>query len=365
MFNAEREAYRALQQYKADLQRSKIQLRRSSTVESSISPEDFQYRGRPTEQDRGSIERARRGSDGDNARSTKMKCSQGLALKTQPGLVKWESNYFNHNVNEVGSATETSCANPSGRSITSDLITNQSMSYPPSAFAGSAILGEDPNAQRSRIVRLDELSATTTVRVPTFARQIIARASAFGDFVHHRDTFIIAKAKGGASNKSKPITPPRPIVVNLIRYIDHQTYLSLRLVSRSWSKAIDRVKPPQYPAVYRVPIEVVQQIYYCVLAESTVQSSDATSSINDFNNARHSCRAWMAASLDKRLINWAFVRGGLKIYLYMVEAEFQDPTDTDEDDLAVLWEMSLQLSSYCRSTFFTHEPSPDGALRTL
>ena len=360
MYDAKRESYLALQQYKADLQRSKIQLRRDSNMEPNTSLKDFQDRGRSTEQDRGSIERARRGSDGDNARSTKIKCSQELAPNIQPGPVEWDSKNFNHSVNQIESAAETN------QSAIRYLVPDQFMSYPMSAFAGSAVLREDPNAQQSKTVRFDEPSTTTTtVRVPSFARQIINRSSASGDFVHHRDTFAIARSKRGARNIPRSTALPRPIVANLVKYIDHQTYLSLRFVSRSWSQAVDHVKPPQYPAVYRVPTEVIQQIFYWVLAEKTVRSSHATFSVNNFNNARHSCRAWMAASLDKQLLTYSFVRGGLESNLSVFEARLQDSNETDEDDLAILWEMSLQLARCCKSTFLIHRSAPDGASRTL
>jgi hypothetical protein len=51
------------------------------------------------------------------------------------------------------------------------------------------------------------------------------------------------------------------------------------------------------PAAARLPIEILQQIYHCL-------------SSSNFDAARHTCRLWLFASLDKSLLTSQLIRGG-------------------------------------------------------
>ncbi|KAF2683493.1 hypothetical protein K458DRAFT_478370 [Lentithecium fluviatile CBS 122367] len=55
--------------------------------------------------------------------------------------------------------------------------------------------------------------------------------------------------------------------------------------------------PEDYPASYRAPNEMLQHIYQYL-------------SPKDFNAARHTCRSWMRASLDKNILATMLQRGG-------------------------------------------------------
>lgn len=72
---------------------------------------------------------------------------------------------------------------------------------------------------------------------------------------------------------------------------------ALRLTSRSLYQTLSVIAPPLFPAVYRVPIELLQHIY------------DYLGPV-DFNAARHTCCGWMRASLDRSVLAAMLSRGG-------------------------------------------------------
>ncbi|KAF1845818.1 DUF221-domain-containing protein [Cucurbitaria berberidis CBS 394.84] len=72
---------------------------------------------------------------------------------------------------------------------------------------------------------------------------------------------------------------------------------ALRLSNRVWYRALAAAAPPIFPASYRLPVEVVQQVYDYLGPK-------------DFNAARHTCRGWMRASLTKSLLSTMLTRGG-------------------------------------------------------
>jgi len=113
----------------------------------------------------------------------------------------------------------------------------------------------------------------------------------FGD---HRDTFAIL---GLRHLQSYRIGLPGPFFKRLLRYISFETYLVLRLSCRCWSEAITRERPISTPPVCRVPTEILSKIYTHL-------------DPNDFNAARHTCRAWMITSVEERLLNLMLRRGG-------------------------------------------------------
>lgn len=76
---------------------------------------------------------------------------------------------------------------------------------------------------------------------------------------------------------------PDRFIDSLLSYLTFEDYKNLRLVCRRWNSELPR---PRFPAVHSLPQELLQQIY-------------ARLSPCDFDAARHACRAWYLASLDR------------------------------------------------------------------
>ncbi|KAF1942685.1 hypothetical protein EJ02DRAFT_344890 [Clathrospora elynae] len=85
--------------------------------------------------------------------------------------------------------------------------------------------------------------------------------------------------------------------VLLSPYLETSVWKALRVTNRSWYLALSIAAPPRFPASYHLPVEIVQYVYDYL-------------SPKDFNAARHTCRAWMRASLDKKFLNAMLGRGG-------------------------------------------------------
>lgn len=114
--------------------------------------------------------------------------------------------------------------------------------------------------------------------------------SRFGD---HRDTFAIL---GLRHLQDQRLALPSAFFYNLMSYIDFEAYLAIRLSCRCWSAAITRARPISWPSVSRLPAEVLENVF-------------ARLDPVDFNAARHTCRAWMIASLEQRLMTTMLKRG--------------------------------------------------------
>ncbi|RAR12752.1 DUF221-domain-containing protein [Stemphylium lycopersici] len=72
---------------------------------------------------------------------------------------------------------------------------------------------------------------------------------------------------------------------------------ALSLANRAWYMALCVAAPPRFQKSYHLPVEILQHIYDYLGPK-------------DFNAARHSCRDWMRASLDKNLLITMLNRGG-------------------------------------------------------
>ncbi|KAI9780707.1 MAG: hypothetical protein M1835_004445 [Candelina submexicana] len=90
---------------------------------------------------------------------------------------------------------------------------------------------------------------------------------------------------------------PRGAIRQLLQCLSYTEYLSLRLTCRSLSAHVTSIKPPELPAVYYLPVEILQQTYSLLRPV-------------DFNAARHTCRAWMISSLKKSLLIVMLKRAG-------------------------------------------------------
>ena len=150
--------------------------------------------------------------------------------------------------------------------------------------------------------------------------------TAFGS---HRDTFAIL---GLRWRKSQNINLPENFFKRLLSYIGFEAYLALRLSCRSWSAALSQVRPPVFSPVYHLPVEILEEIYYYL-------------SPADFNAARHTCRAWLLASLDTRLLTHMLKRGGWSAAALADEAIVES-----RPQLAITnsWPRSKRLATECQ-----------------
>ncbi len=90
---------------------------------------------------------------------------------------------------------------------------------------------------------------------------------------------------------------PDSVLRRLLKYLIHEDYLALRLTCRCLSARVTSIKPLRLPAVYFLPVEILQQIFALLRPV-------------DFNAARHTCRAWMMSSLNKSLLISMLKRAG-------------------------------------------------------
>ena len=113
-------------------------------------------------------------------------------------------------------------------------------------------------------------------------------------FGGHRDTFAIL---GLRRMQIRGPELPATFFRRLLDYINFNEYLAIRLSCRCWSAGITLARPVVTPAVYKIPVEILEKIYACL-------------SPVDLNAARHTCRAWMIGSLEEKLLTRALKDGG-------------------------------------------------------
>lgn len=75
----------------------------------------------------------------------------------------------------------------------------------------------------------------------------------------------------------------------IFSYLDNSSFLQARKVCKSWRDVSSRVRTLRFPAVFFLPVEVIQQIL-------------ALTTPSGFNNARKTCKAWYFSSLDVSLL---------------------------------------------------------------
>lgn len=153
-----------------------------------------------------------------------------------------------------------------------------------------------------------------------------------GRFVDHRDTFAILSLR---HLQDRRLALPSALFDNLLPHIDFETYLAIRLSCRCWSAAITQAHPIRRPAVSRLPAEVLENVFTRL---------DPI----DFNAARHTCQAWMIASLEERLLTTMLRRGGwwgaaMADMQLREERGEQNPVDAAN----VEWLLSKRLATEC------------------
>ncbi|KAH0536347.1 hypothetical protein FGG08_006773 [Glutinoglossum americanum] len=150
----------------------------------------------------------------------------------------------------------------------------------------------DPPDQPLEVLRMYEQAVLDTAEAPAVSEslsEVLLNGSSMGS---------ISRSAGAVGRWRDPGPGPKlPAVVmeRLLRYLDHDDYLALRLTCRAWHNSLRA--PAKVPSVSYLPPEIIQYIYG-FLAPA------------DFNSARHTSRAWLAASLDKSLLLTMLRRGG-------------------------------------------------------
>ncbi|MCJ1404607.1 hypothetical protein MMC11_007833 [Xylographa trunciseda] len=128
-------------------------------------------------------------------------------------------------------------------------------------------------------------------------------------FGGHRDTFALLDLAGLAMPGREL---PRGVWASLSQYLDFHAYAALRLTCKSWCRGITAAWPleargsggarlvdgrGELAPAQRVPAEVLQMVYWQLQPQ-------------DFDAARRTCRAWMIAGLEGRLLEEMCKRGG-------------------------------------------------------
>ena len=159
---------------------------------------------------------------------------------------------------------------------------------------------------------------------------IVDHSTDLTSFGGHRDTFALLGLRRQTHH-----SPELPIRVfeRICKFLDFHTYLAVRLSCRCWSAAITYVKPPKLPSVYFLPPEILQKIYTYL-------------SPIDFNSSRHASKAWMTASLDKRLLSLMLSRGGWWASA-IVDSALNYDRDMQREKMNDEWLMSKRLSTEC------------------
>ncbi|KAL9107090.1 MAG: hypothetical protein Q9227_007956 [Pyrenula ochraceoflavens] len=108
-------------------------------------------------------------------------------------------------------------------------------------------------------------------------------------FAGHRDTL----ARIRFSRQLAPELPPS-VFNRLCLMLSSSDYKSLRLTSKVWLRSLPQ---PNLPPSYFLPREVIQHIQRYLNPQ-------------DFNASRYTCRAWLLASLDKKILTRILKKAG-------------------------------------------------------
>ncbi|KAL8856606.1 MAG: hypothetical protein Q9178_006761 [Gyalolechia marmorata] len=123
---------------------------------------------------------------------------------------------------------------------------------------------------------------------------------------------------------------PIEIYARLLRFLDFQSYKSMRLTCRCWSAALTYIRPLRLPPVYALPAEIIKHVYSYLSPLA-------------MNAMRHTCRKYMTASLEYRLLAQVMKRVG---FWRAVEAD----TARNEQlghPVGGEWRLSKRLATEC------------------
>ncbi|KAI9663522.1 MAG: hypothetical protein M1831_002531 [Alyxoria varia] len=105
------------------------------------------------------------------------------------------------------------------------------------------------------------------------------------------ESFQIMNVNGGSISKAERVSDI------LASSLAKKQYYNLRLVCRYWDMQITAAAPPKFPAIYKLPVELLQDVYWYL-------------SPTDFAAARNSCHNWRYASMDMHVLSTMLKRGG-------------------------------------------------------
>ncbi|KAL8640941.1 MAG: hypothetical protein Q9228_002200 [Teloschistes exilis] len=168
-------------------------------------------------------------------------------------------------------------------------------------------------------------------RVNTNMFGMLASSATFDDmtlagFGGHRDTLATLRFQRVKHSKDLPIQA----YARIAQLIDFETYKSVRLTCRCWSAAFTYVRPVRFTPVYSLPAEITKCIF------------DHLSPL-DLNAARHTCRKWMIASLEHRLLARVLKQAGFWTAVEAdsaLNARLGHPTGGE-------WRLSKRLATEC------------------
>ena len=151
-------------------------------------------------------------------------------------------------------------------------------------------------------------------------------------FAGHRDTFAVLDLR---QLRHRGLNLPAIIFTGTAPYLDLDTYKAVRLTCHSWSMAVTKTYPLLTPNSMLLPTEILEKIY--------VELSPL-----DINAARHTCRAWMLASLDENMLLYMLNRGGwLRAAIadreVIAEQDLEHMSTTISDD----WLLGKRLATEC------------------
>lgn len=82
---------------------------------------------------------------------------------------------------------------------------------------------------------------------------------------------------------------PPSVVLEVLRYLDARSLRCLKLCNRAWNSTVSLLRPESVSSFPFLPNEIIHHI--CGYLNAV-----------DFDNARHTCHAWMSASFDTVLL---------------------------------------------------------------
>lgn len=231
-------------------------------------------------------------------------------------------------------------ASPKASIFVHERIVSQAVSRRQIEPSWSSSLDPKAHIQNTRF-ELDNLHDASLLepypyeRIGTNLSEMFAHGGVFNEcidltgFGGHRDTFAML---GLRRRQARDVELPARFFKRLLQYIDFDTYLTIRLSCRSWSATLSQVRPPTLSPIRRLPAEVLELIYYNM-------------SPVDFNAARHTCRAWMIASLDTRLLTHMLKRGS---WMAAAEADRALLDSTPHVAITKEWPLSKRLATECQ-----------------
>ena len=199
-------------------------------------------------------------------------------LEKEPDSYLLDDRNRSASVPYLGPLKRASTSLPHDHELDRDRSREDSVSSTSSYLRNNAFLGH-----RDSLKPIKHASSTATSSSPSLALYPTSAVASISSslLTRHRDTFA------RINYRRRPASSvPKAVFEHLLQYLTFEEYKALRLVCRIW---IPSLPQPQMPASYWIPGEILREIY-------------SSLSPIDFDAARHSCKSWFLASLDRRLL---------------------------------------------------------------